>query len=294
MFRTHPITVVRIAAIALVLYYLLNLSSESIKVSTALQQRHYLLRDLLRYFLLLLASLGFLKVYQASLGHLGKWVLGFAIFTSMFGIAAYVCLSLNLLLVLDTTWQTSLLAFFEFLKGELVTQFQTFVSGKQSLASWLSNWFTQLQVQFIPQASDFPTGRGWIKLYLLFKLLASIFLKLLVIFGCGMFLFARPLSKQNLLVASLILLWLLSPIFGRSVTMIWGWIFNIKAVNGEAVRSMVALSIMFLIAVRMWLDAPSLKTLSRAKAKKKLTVKSSKKVSKTQSKTKAISRKAKK
>jgi len=276
MFRTHPVTVVRIAAIALIVYYLLNLSSEAIKVSSALQQRQYLLRDLVRYFLLLLASIGFIRVYQPSLGRLGKLVLALTIFTSIFGIVAYLSLSLNLFLVPQATWQTSLLAFFEFLKAELGMQFQQFVNGRQSMGSWIANWFTQFQLQFLPQASDFPTGRGWIKLYLLFKLLASTLLKVVVVLACTMFLFSRPLLKHNLLIGSLILLWLLSPIFGTTLSILWAWLLQLKAVNGEAIRNLVALIIMFAIALRMWIDAATLSNVPKKRRKKTTSGKSSK------------------
>jgi len=276
MFRTHPVTVVRIAAIALIVYYLLNLSSEAIKVSSALQQRQYLLRDLVRYFLLLFASIGFIRVYQPSLGRLGKLVLALTIFTSIFGIVAYLSLSLNLFLVPQATWQTSLLAFFEFLKAELGMQFQQFVNGRQSMGSWIANWFTQFQLQFLPQASDFPTGRGWIKLYLLFKLLASTLLKVVVVLACTMFLFSRPLLKHNLLIGSLILLWLLSPIFGTTLSILWAWLLQLKAVNGEAIRNLVALIIMFAIALRMWIDAATLSNVPKKRRKKTTSGKSSK------------------
>ena len=281
MFRTYPITVVRIAAICLVLFYLLNLSSEVIKVSAAEQQSIYLLRDLLRYFLLLVASLGFWKLYQASLGRVGKWVVLFTTSASIFGIAAYFCLSLDLLLAPAKTWQTSLLAFFEFLKSEFATQFQQMLGGKQSFTSWLRNSLMQLQLQFLPQASDFPIGVGWIKLYLLFKLLASVFFKIVIVLGLGMFLFPRPLSKGNLLIATLILLWLLSPIFGSSFSVIAAWLLQSKPVNGEAVKSLVALIIFFLIAMQMWLDAGGLQQKGRSKVKKKPAAKPKKNATKS-------------
>ena len=269
MFRTYPVIIIRIAALAFILYYLLNISSEAIKVSKALQQSQFLLRDLVRYFLLLVASIGFWKLYRQSLGRIGIWVVVAAMFTAIFGIVAYLCLSLNLLMVPQNTWQTSLLAFFEFLKGNFLMQFQSFLGGEQSMAAWVSNWITEFKFQFLPKTSDFPIGRGWIKLYLLFKLLASLLLKFTVIFSCAMFLFPRPLVKHNLLIALLIMLWLFSPIFGGSMTVLGSWILNTKAINGESVKNLVGLAIVVLIAFRMWVDATDLQSLVKTKTVRK-------------------------
>lgn len=277
MFRTHPVLIIRIAAVAFILYYLLNISSEAIKVSTALQQSQYLLRDLVRYFLLLVASVGFWKLYRHSLGRIGLWVLLAAMFTAIFGIVAYVSLSFNLLWAPEANWQTSFLALFEFLKGNFLLQFQSFIGGEQSLASWVSNWFTEFKFQFLPRMSDFPTGRGWIKLYLLFKLWASLLLKFAVVVSCFMFLFPRPLAKQNLFIGLLIMLWLLSPIYGASMSVLGSWLLNAKAVNGEAVRNVVGLAIVVLIALRMWIDAANLQTNAGIVRKKKSVKKAAKK-----------------